>query len=312
MRSSFFVLLSLFVHALCVAAIAITPSRVSPPEGDKEIEVQVGEPAEQPGVEQAPAGQTEAAAPVTPPPAPVEETKPVTVAKAATRKTRVVKAPMEKVTETKPVKAEAVDTKITELPAKEAVAETSEDKLDPEIADQAVVTPPAPVSTGEPEFIPVKESAPAGVEAADEDTEAGSQDAKGEDPAPAPVKSEGENVKEDAGLAQGGATKAGAVSYLDLKQAPGNKSPQYPMRARREQRQGQVELLYRVTREGKVSDLQIAKSSGYKDLDQEAARAVSQFKFVPGQEGWARHPVAFTLKGIAAQAPSRLRSAQTE
>jgi|GEM_PF-3834884 len=290
MRSSFFVILSLFVHALCVAAIAVSPTKISAPEGNHEIEVQVGEAAERPGVEQAPPGPTEAAAPVTPPPAPAEE-KPVVVAKASLRKTRVVKAPMEKV---------------TELPAKETLTEVQDDKLDPEIAETAAV------AATKPEFVPVKESAPSGVEAStDEDTEATSEDAKGEDPTP--VTGQGSESKENAELAHGGATKAGAVSYLDLKQAPGNKSPTYPLQARKDARQGQVELIYRVTKEGTVSDLQIAKSSGHKDLDQEAARAVSQFRFVPGQEGWARHPVAFNLKGIAAQAPSKLRAnAQTE
>jgi periplasmic protein TonB len=288
MRSSFFVILSVFVHALCVAAVAISPSRVSAPEG-QEIEVQVGEAADKPGVESAPKGVTEAAAPVAPP---VVEEPPIKLAKAATRKTRVVKVPMQKVTETVKARSEEPDTKMTELPPKVAVEEVQDDKLDPQIEESA---PVAPV------FTPVKETAPDGIEASDEQTEAGTEEAIAEDPAP-----------EDAELAHGGATKAGAVSYLDLKQATGNKSPSYPMSARREARQGQVELVYRVTKEGIVSDLQIAKSSGHKDLDQEAARAVAQFRFVPGQEGWARHPVAFTLKGESALAPSKLRSAQAE
>lgn len=291
MRSSFFVILSVLVHALCVAAVAISPSRVSAPEGH-EIEVQMGKAADQPGLESAPAGVTEAAAPVEPP---------MKLAKASTRKTRIVKAPMQKVTDIVKERTERPETQMTELPPKVAVEEVRDDKLDPQIEESV---PVAPV------FTPVKETAPAGVEASDEQTEAGTEEANAEDPAP--VMGQGEDSKEDAELAHGGATKAGAVSYLDLKQAAGNKSPNYPMSARREARQGQVELVYRVTKEGTVSDLQIAKSSGHKDLDQEAARAVAQFKFVPGQEGWARHPVAFTLKGDSAQAPSKLRSAQAE
>jgi TonB family protein len=273
MRSSFFVILSVFVHAMCVAAVAISPSRVSTPKG-QEIEVQMGEAADQPGTESAPLAQ------------------PMNLAKASTRTTRVVKAPMQKVTEIIKERSEKIETKMTELPPKVAVEEVHDDKLDPQIEE--------PVSVA-PVFTPVEETAPAGIEASDEQTEAGTEEAKVEDPAP-----------NDADLAHGGATKAGAVSYLDLKQTTGNKSPSYPMSARREARQGQVELVYRVTKEGTVSDLQIAKSSGHKDLDQEAARAVAQFKFVPGQEGWARHPVAFTLKGDSAQASSKLRSAQAE
>jgi protein TonB len=158
----------------------------------------------------------------------------------------------------------------------------------------------------------------AGVEAmsTDEDTEATSQEiddsdeqTEGEQPGAAVEKS---STTEQA---KGGAGQKGTVSYLDLKQMPGNKAPSYPMRARREGHQGQVELLYRVTKEGKVEGIQIAKSSGFKDLDQEAVKAVSSYRFVPGQEGWARHPINFELKGEAATLPSRLRSttnAQTE
>lgn len=282
MRSSFFVLLSVFVHALCVAAIAVSPSRVAAPEGNSKIEVQMGQaPSEQPGVEQATAPVTKDAEPIAP--------APVKVAKASTRKTRVVTIPMEKV---------------SELPKKEAAAtpaptSTEDAKLDPEISEEGpAVAPPPPVATGEPEFVPVKESAPTGVEAGDDETEEGA--------------AQSAESAEDPQLAHGGDTKSGAVSYLDLKQSAGNKSPVYPLKARREARQGQVELVYRVTKEGRVADLQVAKSSGHKDLDMEAARAVALFKFVPGQEGWARHPVSFTLKGNSDQAPSKLRNAQTE
>src|SRR6185369_3197393 len=100
-------------------------------------------------------------------------------------------------------------------------------------------------------------------------------------------------------------------SYLDLRQLPGNQAPQYPMQARLEKRQGQLELLYRVTKDGGVADISVAKSSGFKDLDSAALAAIAKFKFVPGQEGWARHPVTFALKGPAATLPSTLRSGKS-
>ncbi len=300
MRSSFFLILSVFVHALAIAAIAISPSQISKPEG-QEIEVQIGNAAETPGIESAPAGApapvAEVQAPLPAPvaPAPVPEPKPLKLAKSSMRKTRVEKAPMQKV---------------TELPKKESVPQASTEQLDPQI-EESVTTMPAPSAVAASD--------------SDESTEATSEDAKAEDPTPAQEpagKGEDSNSESEtasagtpangAAAAQGGATQAGAVSYLDLKQNPGNKSPAYPLTARREARQGQVELLYRVTKDGKVADLQITKSSGHKDLDQEAARAVAQFKFVPGQEGWARHPVAFSLKGMASQAPSKLRNAQSD
>lgn len=97
-------------------------------------------------------------------------------------------------------------------------------------------------------------------------------------------------------------------SYLELKQVGSNKPPQYPVSARRNGYQGEVMLNYFVTQSGQVKDVRVAKSSGFGELDKEAVRAISQYKYVPGQEGWTEHPVVFSLKGPAAAAPSRLRT----
>lgn len=99
-------------------------------------------------------------------------------------------------------------------------------------------------------------------------------------------------------------------SYLDLKQMPGNRAPAYPDDARRENRQGEVELVYYVTPEGGVRDVRIIRSSGHADLDQSAVSAVEKYQYFPGQEGWTEHPVHFELKGTSQQVPSRLRTSQ--
>lgn len=318
MRSTFFVILSLFIHALCVLAIAIHPVNVSAPEGNSDIEVQIGEEAEQPGLETATDAVTEAAAPVTAEP---ELPVPETVAKASEQKTKVITAPMEKVTRSKPMKPKKAPKPVPMAAAPtvpEAAAPTpvidETGNLDSEIEGGGDAIPAAPAAAETPESdgeeASTAEEEIAETPATGAPTTAPSSTASTA-PATAPV-AQSLTPGEDTTLAKGGATQAGAVSYLNLKQAPGNRSPLYPLQARRESRQGQVELLYRVTKEGKVTDVQVAKSSGHKDLDQEAARAVAQFKFVPGQECWARHPVAFTLKGDTAPMPSRLRSAQTE
>lgn len=97
-------------------------------------------------------------------------------------------------------------------------------------------------------------------------------------------------------------------SYLELKQVGSNRPPQYPVSARRNGYQGEVMLNYFVTQSGQVKDVRVARSSGFGELDKEAVRAISQYKYVPGQEGWTEHPVIFSLKGPAASAPSRLRT----
>lgn len=171
-----------------------------------------------------------------------------------------------------------------------AKAEKPEREL-PQDLEKLKITEPAVKDDSDSEKM---EDSPS-VESQDQETESG------EDPSLA-----------GAEAPEAGTTQGNAISYLDLKQAPGNKAPEYPLNARKQGHQGQVELLYRVTAEGEVTDIQVAKSSGYTDLDQEAARAVAQFRFVPGQEGWARHPVTFTLKGAKTELPSQLRSAQAE
>lgn len=98
-------------------------------------------------------------------------------------------------------------------------------------------------------------------------------------------------------------------SYLDLKQAAGNRPPQYPESSRRKGEQGQVLLHYYVTAQGTVKNIKIVNSSGFSDLDKAATRSASQLKFVPGQEGWAAHTMVFSLQGEATPSPSRLRAA---
>lgn len=300
--------------------------------------VEAGEPdvttqaAPEPAAPVAPAQPQTVAAPAPAPiPAPVEKVIP----KAAT-------AP-----EPKPaVKAAAVKTPVKPAPTKTASAPKAKKAVaaTPVIHDDSSSEPAmeefakSEVESDKSEYapVPVKEKSPVGVEAATEETEAQSADIqKGKEdpapvaavPAPTPAKAKpvptptpvaasndegqgqtGASTGEGSGdLGKGGATIAGAVSVSDLKQMPGNKGPAYPQQARLERRQGQMELVYRVTKEGAVSDLQITKSTGSKDLDEEALRAIAKFKFVPGQEGWARHPVVYSLKGEVTLVPSRLR-----
>ncbi|HMN68435.1 MAG TPA: TonB family protein, partial [Bdellovibrionales bacterium] len=254
MRSTFFVLFSVLVHALAVAAIAFAPRQISEPSGH-EIEVQVGENADQPGLEntdnQAPSVAT---APPTPAPKAEEVRKPTP-------------APA-------PKKAPAPPVEVTE----ESVP-VEQDPLPEQLSSE--IEPVTPVATATPT----------------EEPTASIEEAQAEPAAPAAAVGRAEEHEQEGELGKGGATQEGAVTYTELKQVSDNKMPFYPIAARRERREGQLELLYRVTKEGTVADMQIAQSSGHKDLDQEAVRAISKFRFVPGQEGWARHPVSFALKG---------------
>jgi protein TonB len=81
-----------------------------------------------------------------------------------------------------------------------------------------------------------------------------------------------------------------------------NPSPKYPRIARRRGYQGTVVIEALVNREGKVEDLRLSHSSGYRVLDRAAMRSVKNWVFEPGRRGdeevemWVKIPVRFQLK----------------
>lgn len=91
------------------------------------------------------------------------------------------------------------------------------------------------------------------------------------------------------------ALPAGTRLNSDLKQSPGNKQPVYPQIARQKGWEGTVGLTYNISPDGSVSDIEITRSSGFDVLDQEAAHAVSLFRYLPQQEGRTYHRVTFML-----------------
>ena len=81
-----------------------------------------------------------------------------------------------------------------------------------------------------------------------------------------------------------------------------NNPPAYPGLARKRGQEGTVILQVLVSKEGRVTDLKIDTSSGFRLLDRAAAKAVQKWLFVAGQqdeesvEMWVKVPVTFQLK----------------
>ncbi len=81
-----------------------------------------------------------------------------------------------------------------------------------------------------------------------------------------------------------------------------NPSPEYPLIARRRGFQGTVVLEVMVKPNGRVGELRVLKSSGYKVLDRAASASVRDWIFIPAIKGnekiemWVRVPVSFQLK----------------
>ena len=86
-----------------------------------------------------------------------------------------------------------------------------------------------------------------------------------------------------------------ARAYTQLKQKEGNPIPKYPKKARVQQWEGDVELVYYVNPVGFVENIYVNRSSGHKILDNEAIRTLSRYHYYPGQEGWVKHLVKFSL-----------------
>ena len=294
MRSTVYVTVSIIVHVVCVVALAMSPTGQISGDADQGV-IEVG----------LDAGATESQ--------PQAELPKAEEPKAVPEAVKQPEAP--KPAKTIVAKKPAVPTK---LPEKEVLPE----RLDPVIADEDMVetasAQPEVATEVAPEVTPAALSELEAEESELEEataTEAASEDLQNtEDPSPEITSVGAATSAAVATATQAGSSQGSARSYLDLKQAQGNPAPKYPMQARLQKRQGQVELLYLVTPQGKVRELKILKSSGFRDLDQAAVDAVSKYKFVAGQEGWARHPIVFNLKGPSETLPSRLRSvgAQTE
>lgn len=81
-----------------------------------------------------------------------------------------------------------------------------------------------------------------------------------------------------------------------------NPEPRYPKMAKKRGYEGTVLLSVHVNKEGKVDDLWLFESSGYKILDNAALKAVKDWTFEPGRRGdkpvemWVEVPVKFELR----------------
>ena len=87
-----------------------------------------------------------------------------------------------------------------------------------------------------------------------------------------------------------------ARSHEQLKQLEGNPMPVYPKEALEKRWEGRAEVFYYVNSGGFVEKIQLKNSSGHSTLDNSALRALSRYRYYPGQEGWVRHPVEFFLE----------------
>jgi TonB family protein len=92
-----------------------------------------------------------------------------------------------------------------------------------------------------------------------------------------------------------------------LRQMPGNPKPQYGSAERLKGDQGIVVFQAYVTQDGRLSSFKMLKSTGHRNLDGKTLKALKQWKFYPGQEGWVELPFDWNLKGGPQEMPTYLR-----
>lgn len=125
-------------------------------------------------------------------------------------------------------------------------------------------------------------------QAAEQDAEAGAAAAL------AAEQARGEAMKKSA-------SNAGSFNQVrsleDLKQMPGNTRPLYADEDRLAGHKGAVIFHAFITKEGSPNQFKLIQSSGYKNLDLKTLKAIRDWKFYPGQEGWVEIPFEWDLKG---------------
>lgn len=121
---------------------------------------------------------------------------------------------------------------------------------------------------------------------------------------------EGEAVEEAAAITEdeeedGVPPAEGVVDEIITEAEPlyrENPEPGYPRMARKRGYQGTVLLSVLVNEKGRVENLMLFESCGYRILDNAALRAVKDWVFEPGRQGdnpvemWVQVPVRFELK----------------
>ena len=303
-----FVLGSIVLHILSASAVFML--RPLPQPAEEVVEIQVGA-GPQAAVESAPQ-QTEI----------IQEAKPVEVEK-------VVQAPVEKTVEIKkPVVAPVPIAKSEPLPQKKVEPKVDAEplpvaELETPVEDETPVQlAPQPEVTSEEIREQIEEKLettpiPVVAETVEKTESIPAEESTQSTPTKVPVVETAaiaqQPVQETSG--QGESTQSSSPapvqgelrSLAQLRQMPGNPKPMYEPKERRQGHNGNVIFKAFVTQDGRLSNFQLLQSTGHKNLDFKTLKALKQWRFYPGQEGWVELPFKWDLKGGPQEMPTQLR-----
>ncbi len=98
------------------------------------------------------------------------------------------------------------------------------------------------------------------------------------------------------GSGHGDGTGAGITDLLRSIRQQIEKAKTYPEIARRQGKQGTVELRFRIASNGTVEVVEIVRSSGHQDLDDSSMQIVHRAGPYPPVSGWVRIPLSYRLE----------------
>ena len=99
----------------------------------------------------------------------------------------------------------------------------------------------------------------------------------------------------------------GVLALEDIRQKPGNKKPQYDYQDRLAGRQGEIVFITYISKAGTPVQFKMVKGTGHSELDTKTLKALKEWRFYPGQEGWVEIPFRWDLKGGPQEMPATLR-----
>jgi TonB family protein len=114
--------------------------------------------------------------------------------------------------------------------------------------------------------------------------------------------------KQRSGTGSGIAGVNGPIRDVsELRALPGNRRPVYENDDRLAGRHGDVSFLAYVNTTGQITQFKMLRSSGFRTLDANTFKAIRDWKFEPGQQGWVEIPFRWDLNGEPQEMPATLR-----
>lgn len=145
-----------------------------------------------------------------------------------------------------------------------------------------------------------------GFDTSDSDTSSATQSDTGSGDSSGSGNGSGSSADAGNGEGAGESERLTIMNASQRRPLPGNPLPKYPERDRYLRHQGTTVVIGRVGTDGRVTDVQVEKSSGSRTMDQASVNEFRKWRFEPGPEVLVRKSFVFSLTGKEKVVPARL------